>query len=1642
MSFTAIQCKFFGREQYIPKGQVDSFANASDRTCFTRRIFVYTGRLSEHAEQELVKDRSVPITPICYAQLAAANLNWERYLQTGQLVVTHRVLRPYQQLALENVIEGFKHHNRGKLIMACGTGKTFTSLKIAERQTGNKGFILFLVPSLALLSQTLLDWKRQASVPLTAFAVCSDSKVGKSGDENDFASFLRPSELSFPATTDAKGLAAAVLKANLSNEGMMVIFSTYHSLDVIHQAQTDFNLPAFDLIICDEAHRTAGAYLFSDLNAVKAAQAQFERSATAMTAPLDSAIGATVTTAVPDAPPSESQPETKARKPRRMRGAASEVDDESLFTRIHNDGYIKGLKRLYMTATPKVYGGDAKQQENKGEAVLYSMDDEKFFGPVFHALNFAQAVDERCLVDYKVIILATDKKQLPADTDLNNFSQFHAAKVVGTWKALNKYSFNLSYDDAQPMRRAVGFAQVIDAKSKYDKVGSKQFTENFQRVIEDYRAHLATMRDAKGRATEELAFVNEHNLACDCRHIDGSMNAVQKGALLDWLRAEPEEDHCKILFNVRCLSEGVDVPSLDAVIFLSPRKSPVEVVQTVGRVMRTAPGKKCGYVIIPIITDNLDEPESVLDQSADFKVIWQVLNALKSINPDQVLVDGRTGALDGRIEVICNYQDPIKAQQTGEPRERQQGGSTDPEPRQGSFDLDQDIVTVEDAIKSLIIKKIGNRKEWQDWAEDVAGICTDQIQAIKRVLADSRTPELKDKFKQFCDDLCKSMSQHFTAEQIIEMLAQQVVIKPVLDHLFPHYDFTKHNPIAHALTHMVEELDAQGLTNANEKLAAFYQSVGKRMQNVKSVQARQKVIVDLFDRFFKVAFPKLQEKLGIVYTPVEVVDFINHSVNDILHQEFGLHLGSPNVHILEPFAGTGTFLTRMMQSPELISLQELPHKYHRQQDATGKVRSELHGFEILPLAYYVASINIEAVYHELMHLDPERYEPNKIMVLTDTFAEQQVDARLLDESLDDNNELSKAVRALPFKVIISNPPYSVGQNSANDDNQNESYPALEHSIEDTYAARSGDIKNKNSLYDSYIKAFRWASDHLGESGVIAFVTNAGWVEAAAACGIRRSFQQEFSAVYVYHLKGNQRTSGEQSRKEGGKIFGAGSRAPIAITILVKNPRAAEQGKIYFATVADYLSREDKLAQLKTLRSIRQAPLVELHPDAHGDWLNQRRDDFGHFITVDGKKTSGFAIFANYSRGIATARDAWSYNSSKDAIAQNFTDCIACYNAQVEALKRDPDGFVRDNDETKIKWNGSLDSLLRKGQTLAQFDCGLVVSSLYRPFCKQFLYNDKAWIERTYQMPQLFPFSGAKNLVISVASVGASSFSCLMSSEIVDLHLLESAAQCFPRYLYRKDGVVTQKPQAGGLLDVLEASSAAGAAQGVVENGYERVDAIRPEAVAYFKAAYPEEAAAIDADAVFYYIYGILHSPEYRATYANNLQKELPRIPRVASYADFKAFSEAGRALAQLHVDYEKVPLSKECTLNYAEGRSAHNMSYHVKQLKYGKIKGKTGNAAKDKSVIIYNADLTISNIPLEVQEYVVNKKSALDWVVERCGISSDKASRIVNDYNDYADAVGDERYILNLILRVITVSLETMKIVKALPRLTIHKLDQ
>ncbi|NNB05473.1 DEAD/DEAH box helicase [Pseudomonas fragi] len=1554
--FHAIQCKLYAEDYRVQKKDIDSFFTASGKAPFSHRIIVAsTNNWSEHAEDAL-QGQQLSINKIDLQALEDSQIDWAKYQPKHAVAFKARKqLRDHQKTALNAVAAGLKEAERGKLIMACGTGKTFTSLKIAEQQAGKGKRVLFLVPSLSLLSQTLTEWTQESETLLHSFAVCSDSDVGKKRKADEDVPQVFAHELRYPATTKADRLAAEMLKRH-DAEHMSVVFSTYHSIDVISRAQHEHGLAAFDLIICDEAHRTTGA-TFDD-------------------------------------------------------------DDESTFVRVHDADYIRATKRLYMTATPRIYGDSAKVKAESGEVTLCSMDDEALYGKELFVINFSEAVQRGLLTDYKVLVLTVEERAISRrlqdllKDENNQLKVDDAAKIVGCWKALAKQGLaeQLVGDD-EPMKRAVAFCQVISPnyKGTKHKVSSINIASMFQSVVEAY---------------QEAEEIDESSrLICEAEHVDGGMNASQKEAKLNWLKEESPANTCRILSNVRCLSEGVDVPALDAVLFLTPRNSQVDVVQSVGRVMRNAPGKKRGYVVLPVVIPAGMEPHEALNDNQTYKVVWQVLQALRSHDDS---FDAMVNKLDligsdpRKMEVIAitdkTDKKTKKASGTSNGKAgKGQYGIGEKRPRHDAegqmtqqAELTYEVGEIEKAIYAKIVEKCGNRHHWEDWANDIARIARTHIDRIQGILENPANPQEKAAFNAFAAELRDDLNDSISDGEIVEMLAQHLVTKPVFDALFDEYSFASHNPMSKAMQGVLDALHEHHLDKEADTLDRFYASVRQRAAGINNAQGKQKIIVELYDKFFRNAFPKMTERLGIVYTPVEVVDFILHSVNHLLHKEFGQTLGSKGVHIIDPFTGTGTFITRLLQSG-LIKPEELSHKY----------KHEIHANELVLLAYYIAAINIEAVYHSLAGGD---YVPFQGICLTDTFQMYEKDD-LVDALLVDNSERRKRQKELDIRVIVGNPPYSAGQASANDNNQNVIYPALDARIGNTYAAQS-DAINKNALYDSYIRAIRWASDRIGNAGIIGFVTNAGFVEANTSDGLRKCLVDEFSSLYVFHLRGNQRTSGETSRKEGGKIFGSGSRAPIAISLLIKNPQSTEHGKIYFHDIGDYLSREEKLEKIESFASVAGIESWQLiTPDAHGDWLKQRDDSFNQFIVLGEKgEKSAAPLFENYSRGLETGRDAWIYNCSQVALEQNVKKMIEVYNSEVIRLqgatpsadRRAREEMVRDfvnTDSTKISWTRGLRSDCAAGRP-ATFNPKGLTTSLYRPFTKQHAYFDRMLNAYVNQIPRIYPNTESENLTICMTGRGENTpFSVLISNCISELKF-QYNSQCFPLYLY-DDAAEVGEQYHPGLFDAPP------------QQKHRRRDAITDEGQAYFLVAYPGE--KINKEDVFYYVYGILHSADYRERYADNLSKELPRIPAVKKAADFWAFSRAGRALADLHLNYETVepyPLTIE-----AKG-TLTNADYRVEKMKLAK-KG-------DKTAVIYNHRITLKGIPEAAWDYVVNSKAALDWVMERQAVRTDKASGIVNDANDWAiETMNNPKYPLELFQRVVTVSLETMKIVKSLPPLDI-----
>ncbi|AVH36836.1 damage-inducible protein [Pseudomonas monteilii] len=1553
--YHAIQCKLYAEDYKVQKKDIDSFFTASGKTPFSHRVIVTTtNNWSEHAEDAL-QGQQPPVSKIDLQALEDSQIDWAKY-QPNQAVAlkAKKQLRDHQQTALNAVAAGLKDAERGKLIMACGTGKTFTSLKIAEQQTGKGKRVLFLVPSLSLLSQTLTEWTQESTTPLHSFAVCSDSDVGKKRKAEDDAVQVFTHELRYPATTQADRLAAEMLKRH-DAEHMSVVFSTYHSIDVISRAQHEHDMATFDLVICDEAHRTTGA-TFDD-------------------------------------------------------------DDESTFVRIHDADYIRASKRLYMTATPRIYGDNAKLKAESGEVTLCSMDDEALYGKELFVINFSEAVQRGLLTDYKVLVLTVEESTISRrlqdmlKDENNQLKVDDAAKIVGCWKALAKQGLaeNLVGDD-QPMKRAVAFCQVISPnyKGTKHKVSSINIASMFQSVVEAY---------------QESENIDEASrIICEAAHVDGGMNASAKEAKLNWLKEEPPANTCRILSNVRCLSEGVDVPALDAVLFLTPRNSQVDVVQSVGRVMRNAPGKKRGYVVLPVVIPAGMEPHEALNDNQTYKVVWQVLQALRSH-------DDSFDAMVNKLDLIGS--DPRKMEviaitDKAEKKARKASGTSNGQAGKGQYgigekrakydvegqmtqqaELAYEVGEIEKAIYAKIVDKCGNRHHWEDWANDIAKIARTHIDRIQGILENPANIQEKTAFNAFATELRDDLNDSISDGEIVEMLAQHLVTKPVFDALFDEYSFASHNPMSKAMQGVLDALHEHHLAKEADTLDKFYASVRQRAAGINNAQGKQKIIVELYDKFFRNAFPKMTERLGIVYTPVEVVDFILHSVNHLLQQEFSQTLGSKGVHIIDPFTGTGTFITRLIQSG-LIKPDELPHKY----------RHEIHANELVLLAYYIAAINIEAAYHgEVI----DEYTPFEGICLTDTFQMYEKDD-LVSALLEDNSARRQRQKDLDIRVIVGNPPYSVGQGDANANNANVPYPSLDARIRDTYGARS-EATNKNSLYDSYIRAIRWASDRIGDAGIIGFVTNAGFVDASTTDGLRKCLNDEFSSLYVFHLRGNARTSGETRRKEKDNVFGMGSRAPIAISLLVKNPNAEACGQINFNDIGDYLSREEKLEKIAGFSSVAGIEQWQpITPDEHGDWVKQRDDSFNQFIVLGEKDDkSALTLFDNYSNGVKTQRDAWAFNSCKAKLATNMEGMIGFYNAEVKRFnaahpgldtkgrQAQVDGFI-DTDPTRISWTRALKQDLGKDRSYA-FEVDCLVPALYRPFTKQWLYFNRRFNEMVYQMPRIFPDAVAENLVIGVSATGEKvAFSALISRHVPSLHFVDiEGSQCFPLYLYDETAQASKK-------DLFSEPT---------EAGLRRRDAITDAGLAHFNTTYPGE--QISKEDLFYYVYGILHSPDYRERFADNLSKELPRIPAVKKAADFWAFSKAGRALADLHLNYETVepyPLTIE-----AKG-TLTDADYRVEKMKFAK-KG-------DKTTVIYNPRITLKGIPEVAWDYVVNGKAALDWVMERQAVRTDKASGIVNDANDWAtETMGNPKYPLELFQRVVTVSLETQKIVKGLPKLDI-----
>ena len=1527
--YCAIQVKFYDENHAVQKSDVDTFLSASGKPFYIDGTPVYykqrlivstTDKWSSTAENTILGQRP-PVNRIRLQDLQEAGIDWDSFTLSSMdsmRAAPKKQPRPHQKEAIQSVLSGFEICARGKLIMACGTGKTITGLKIAEAMTQGQGSVLVLVPSISLLNQTLAEWATQCEYPYSIYGICSDPKASKITEDEIVDAVV-------PATTDVDTLCYQYAGSEKGN--LQLFFSTYQSINVVHDFQQKSGLQ-FDLIICDEAHRTTGVTLAGE--------------------------------------------------------------DDSNFVRVHDNEYINAKKRLYMTATPRIYADASKQKAKDNSALLCSMDDETIYGPEFFRLSFSDAVAQGLLSDYKVIVLAVDEdfvsrslqKQL---TDPNNkeLTLDDAVKIVGCMNGLAKKTHFPSEEDyfandPQPMRRAVAFTQTISQ--------SKKFVSLFEEIQALYKINTS---DGNTQTVE-------------LQHVDGSFNALERKNRIEWLKQDAGEDCCRVLSNARCLSEGVDVPALDAVMFLNPRKSIVDIIQSVGRVMRKSEGKKYGYIILPIGIPAGMEPEEALADNQKYKIVWDVLQALRAH-------DDRFNNTINRIEL--NKRKPENIAIIGVTGPEPGEGGTLPKGYEGTqlaFDMDE-LQKWKDNIYAKIVKKCGSRQYWETWAKDIADIAARHIAEIKRLL---EKPEIAAQFDLFLNGLRANLNPSIDQDDAIEMLAEHLITKPVFDALFENYSFLQSNPVSQIMQKMLDILHDNALEKEQETLSKFYASVQERAKGIDNAAGKQKIIVELYEQFFKNALPKETERLGIVYTPVEVVDFIIQSVEYVMQQRFGHSISDMGVHVLDPFTGTGTFIVQLLRSG-IIKPEDLLYKYTR----------EIHCNEIVLLAYYIAAVNIEETYHELS--GSQDYVPFEGIVLTDTFelaeragtSDGEADFSLFQPNAD---RATKQMQT-PIQVIIGNPPYSKGQKSGNDNNQNITYPQLDLAISNTYVAKSKANLNV-ATHDTYVKAFRWASDRIGDNGVIGFVTNGTFLTGTSMDGFRKCLVDEFNSIYVFNLRGNQRTSGELSRKEGGKIFGSGSRTPVAITILVKKKGIKKDGFIRYRDIGDYLSRNEKLSILQSEESIKNVQWEFITPDENGDWLNFRNPKFASFISLGGKKNKESVTFfgIRYSTGLKSNRDPWIFNY--DYHSKNIYDMVAFYNSEIRRCNElaEKNGVsasvkvrqtyisnVKSLDSTKISWSDGLAKKLCRGEPICLGQGRFI--EMHRPFSKQHFVFDKQVIERPAQWENIFPMPDSNNYVICVSSAPLKKpFSVLMTNCVQDYQLMENS-QCFPLYIYEKE---ESKGTAQLTFDDLD--------KGESVKWHKRY-AISDAILDKYREIYGDRVTKED---IFYYIYAVFHSKDYTTTYEDNLSKEMPRVPMLAHFPEY---IKIGRALADLHLNYEK-PVSAE-SIGVSIEMRAENYTIEDK-MRFGKVRDSAkGKLVDDKSAIIYNPYITIRNIPAAAYDYIINGKSAIEWIVEQYAVTTDKASGIVNDPNTYAGG----KYIFDLLLSIIYVSLKTQELIAQLP---------
>jgi predicted helicase len=1440
----AVQCK--NRNKEVSWKDLGTFVGSLILKDFSfKGGILVANKLTMEAErkiQEIRKDIiTIPVSDI------------EEYLEKAQALLEgkpvekeKKELRPYQKEAVESVIKGFESNDRGKLIMPPGTGKTLVSLRIAE-SFGKGSLILFLCPSIALLDQSIKAWLRDSEIPINSYAVVSDTGVGK--DELNAKSLL-----SFPATTSSQELIKAF---NLDKDKLNVIFSTYQSLDVIKEAQI-LGLPEFDLILCDEAHRTAGV----------------------------------------------------------------SKREETNFKLVHSNENIKGKKRLYMTATPKVFdvkGEEKRKIEEENLIKIFDMDNEEIFGPKFFEYSFRKAIEEGYLSSYRIVAMELDKKEVQKELyeyliSEGSLNIDETTKLVGLGKLVKGEVYN---EDNNPLDLKIKSGIVFT--NRVSK--SKQIAEEFPRIFQEY---FKTTPPA------------------EVKHIDGNISAFEKRNKIDWLKGG-NDNKAHILTNAKVLTEGIDVPALDFVAFLDPKESIVDIIQAVGRVIRKAEGKEFGLIFIPLVVDTEKKNVDEQVEKTSYKTMWQVIGALASLD----------SAFEAQIRhILIKKGNENKKDKDKDKDQNREILIID----NGNIEQQELYESIREYISAKIVKsfRLGNIF-LKDWAVETAKIAKDLKDQIQIAL--EKDQSFRQKFEELREALSTVLNEGIEEQDTIDFIAQYILTKPIFDAVFEHKDRTDE------ILDSIFEYFKHFLENNIKELDKFYEQVQDKAKGLRDEEERQEFLRHLYTNFFNVAFKDKADEAGIAYTPVPLVSFITKFVNYLTQKHFNKQLHDEDVVLLEPFAGTGTFISLAIENMEPQKLEEKLQ------------RKEIWANEILLLPYMAMTKNIESVISK----KTGKFISFETALWTDSFA-------LMEKLYERKTPQLPAIIPEKFKemiekqleakvnVIISNPPWRAKKENENVGRKNVEYRNLKKKIEQTYVKHAKELgtMNVNSLYDTYIQALRMATDRI-EEGVIGFVLNNGWLKGLSGRGIRKALSEEFVEVYVYDLKGDARKRGEEWKKQGDKIFDNQSRAGVCLLFLVKKKDKKEPAKIYYKAVKDYAKKEEKFAELKEWEEKpNQIPWQEIVPNDKHDWIDQGDEEFEKFVKLGDKKNKHeIVVFNTYSRGLVTGRDAYAFNFSKDEFKKDMGRLIDTFNEHLEKVWRGE--ITKENleerierDQKKIKWDGTLKGWLFRLRENQKFKADKVFPAFYRPFVPMQVYFDRVFNNGVYLLPSIFPTPDAENLAIAVSSKGSNWFDTFITDRIVDLGSMYNT-QIFPLYIY-----VQEKTLFGNTLS----------------KKYNITD----QALKHFQKTLNDD--NITKEDIFYYVFGVLSTPSYVEKFKNNLSKELPRVPILDS---FKEISKLGKQLAELELAYgryvsavvmkdkEKPNLPEYSNLIVEANNSAFDD--YVEKVRVDK---------KNREITI-NGKVKAQNIPEFAFECKVGNYPPIEWISNYLVKQEDKDTGIVWD---------------------------------------------